>query len=161
MDDEKREMLERAYRAIESVDAAQAEWEQRRVERALSGESEWRVPEPPPLVHPVRRPPRAGRDWHSEETWIRSITGGEISKLRQEIAGGTGQALARMRAEMQGEFRRELEDLRLEVKKLATEGIVATMDARLARLDALADKMEGHLDAELILPPVKPRVARH
>jgi hypothetical protein len=45
-------------------------------------------------------------------------------------------------------YRKQLEEVRAEARKLATDGIAATMDQRLARLDALLERMERS-DAEL------------
>jgi len=90
---------------IAEADQSLEEHERWRAEREeMPHGTVWRAPDPP-IPHPVRRLPRAPRNWEAEAEWVRALCDQRIVRLKAEIAEGVGEALGRMREQIRGEMK--------------------------------------------------------
>jgi hypothetical protein len=149
MDNDDREaLITRSLQLLEQTEGITAALAERRrinSERAAMARREWRAPEPPDPVPPLRRSPQTPRDWVSEGEWIRSIAAVEIAKLKGELIEGLGQALGRMRKEIRGE-----------IKLAIAEGKVQGIDRVIARLDGLLMALGTDQYTKLVDPDGRP-----
>jgi hypothetical protein len=141
-EEQRREILERAYAALDATagnDERLRERQMANAERRVLGEAGSRAPQAPPADHPVTR--TAGpRDWAAESAWVGGIVDAKLAAFSEMAAAGIGEAVGQIRKELRAEFKGQLEGLRAECQALVADALVDVLrgeiGVRLAEISA-------------------------
>jgi hypothetical protein len=168
-DDERQEILARAYQAIESADQTNARLEERAARRQAAGADleEWQAADGERLARPYarenefpaahiapapfarQRAPEAifaaPRDWAAEEQWVRRLAADVAREREQTLCEGLGEAVGRLLKQERQARKQAIDELRSETKALVASALLEVRAAVAGSNSDITGALDRHI----------------